>query len=265
MRHLARSALGLSLAGVVAVAAPASAEILIGGAICLTGVQAPLDEPGYKGALVAVKQINDAGGLLGQQVRFLNIDGKSDPVTVGNASAGSWGPGNWLAYLREFGHLDADAIILVASSHDMYDEPGYEPLNPATHPTSAPPLALWEGVTRYLPRYLPVLSAPPPPPPPPQASLAENARKSSAPSLRAIADYARAAQVPLCLVHHHTRSELHAGVLSPDGVELRAEALRLSLPIRDDAQALREAADCLRLFFFLAAWLCLGLEPAAWG
>ena len=86
MRHLPNSALGLSLAGLVALAAPASAEILIGGAICMTGLQAPLDEPGYKGAQVAVKQINDAGGLLGQPVRFLNIDGKSDPVTVGNAA-----------------------------------------------------------------------------------------------------------------------------------------------------------------------------------
>jgi branched-chain amino acid transport system substrate-binding protein len=86
MRHLSKSALGLSLAGLVAVAAPASGEILIGGAVCLTGVQAPLDEPGFKGAQVAIKQINDAGGLLGEPVRFLNIDGKSDPVTVGNAA-----------------------------------------------------------------------------------------------------------------------------------------------------------------------------------
>jgi len=86
MKHLPKSALGLSLAGLVAVAPPAGAEIFIGGAVCLTGVQAPLDEPGFKGAQVAVKQINDAGGLLGEPVRFLNIDGKSDPVTVGNAA-----------------------------------------------------------------------------------------------------------------------------------------------------------------------------------
>jgi branched-chain amino acid transport system substrate-binding protein len=85
MRHR-QSALTLSLAGFLAATGQASAEILIGGAICLTGIQAPLDEPGFKGAQVAVKQINDAGGLLGEQVRFLNIDGKSDPVTVGNAA-----------------------------------------------------------------------------------------------------------------------------------------------------------------------------------
>jgi branched-chain amino acid transport system substrate-binding protein len=70
-------------------ASPASAaedEILIGGALSLTGVQAPLDTPGFKGAQVAVKALNDAGGLLGKKVKFVNIDGKSDPVTVGNVA-----------------------------------------------------------------------------------------------------------------------------------------------------------------------------------
>ena len=61
-------------------------KIVIGGAMSLTGVQAPLDTPGAKGAEVAVKYLNDNGGLLGKQVEFINIDGKSDPVTVGNVA-----------------------------------------------------------------------------------------------------------------------------------------------------------------------------------
>src|SRR5262245_42681239 len=61
-------------------------KITIGGAMSLTGVQAPLDTPGVKGAEVAVKFLNDNGGLLGKQVEFINIDGKSDPVTVGNVA-----------------------------------------------------------------------------------------------------------------------------------------------------------------------------------
>ncbi len=60
--------------------------ILFGGALCLTGVQAPLDTPGFRGAQVAIKALNDEGGLLGRPVEFVNIDGKSDPVTVGNAA-----------------------------------------------------------------------------------------------------------------------------------------------------------------------------------
>ena len=49
-------------------------------------MQAPLDTPGFRGAQVAVKALNDAGGLLGRQVESINIDGKSDPVTVGHAA-----------------------------------------------------------------------------------------------------------------------------------------------------------------------------------
>ena len=60
--------------------------IIFGGAICLTGIQAPLDEPGFKGAQVAIKALNDAGGIMGRPVEFINVDGKSDPVTVGNAA-----------------------------------------------------------------------------------------------------------------------------------------------------------------------------------
>lgn len=70
-------------------AGPAQAQedkIIFGGALCLTGVQAPLDTPGFRGAQVAIKELNDNGGLLGKQVEFINIDGKSDPVVVGNAA-----------------------------------------------------------------------------------------------------------------------------------------------------------------------------------
>lgn len=59
-------------------------DIIIGGALSSTGVQAPLDDPGLRGAQVAVKAINDAGGLLGKKLVFINLDGKSDPVNVGN-------------------------------------------------------------------------------------------------------------------------------------------------------------------------------------
>jgi branched-chain amino acid transport system substrate-binding protein len=69
-----------------AAAQAADDKIVIGGAMSLTGVQAPLDTPALKGAEVAVKYLNDNGGLLGKQVELINIDGKSDPVTVGNVA-----------------------------------------------------------------------------------------------------------------------------------------------------------------------------------
>ena len=76
-------------------------------------------------------------------------------VVVGNVSAGSWGPGNWLAYSQTYGFFEADVVVLVASSHDVADNPTFAPLDPNTHPTRKPLLALTEGLTRYLPRYLP--------------------------------------------------------------------------------------------------------------
>jgi lysophospholipase L1-like esterase len=76
-------------------------------------------------------------------------------VVIGNISAGSWGPGNWLAYAKEYGFFDADVIALLISSHDYVDNPTFRPLDKNTHPTARPVLAIFEGVERYLPRYLP--------------------------------------------------------------------------------------------------------------
>lgn len=60
--------------------------ILIGAALCQTGIQAPLDEPALRGAQLAVDVLNENGGILGKQVELVNMDGKSDPVTVGNVA-----------------------------------------------------------------------------------------------------------------------------------------------------------------------------------
>ncbi len=68
-------------------AAPAKEDtIKIGAALCLTGIQAPLDEPALKGAQVAVDDINAKGGVLGKQLELINLDCKSDPVTTGNVA-----------------------------------------------------------------------------------------------------------------------------------------------------------------------------------
>jgi len=76
-------------------------------------------------------------------------------VVVGNISAGSWGPGNWLAYAQEYGFFEADIVVLVVSSHDYADNPSFSPLNENTHPSKKMPSALMDGIFRYLPRYLP--------------------------------------------------------------------------------------------------------------
>jgi hypothetical protein len=74
------------------------------------------------------------------------------PVIVGNISAGSWGPPNELAYLKQFGLFDADVLVIVLSSHDYADVPDFKPIVGVNlgWPEHKPILALWEGFERYL-------------------------------------------------------------------------------------------------------------------
>ena len=81
-----------------------------------------------------------------------------------NASAGSWGPPNELNYVREFGWFDADATIIVLSSHDAQDVPTFAPLNPLTHPTKNPRTAIFAFAARYGPKFPNLGEIPPAPP-----------------------------------------------------------------------------------------------------
>ena len=85
------------------------------------------------------------------------------PVVVGNASAKSWGPPNELAYLKRYGTLDADVVLLELSSHDYADTPTFIPVVgvSADYPGKTPPLALADLFETYLlPRYLHVGETP---------------------------------------------------------------------------------------------------------
>ena len=131
---------------------------------------------------------------------------------VGNVSAGSWGPGNMRAWIDEYGLFDADMLIFVLSSHDFSDQPTFAPLDPTTHPTKNPPLAISEAVQRYLPRYLSAASALKP-----KSELHpfrdEYERTSPHPTgredLEAILRLA--GNRPVCLIQHLTQTELQKG------------------------------------------------------
>lgn len=142
---------------------------------------------------------------------------RGQPVVVGNISAGSWGPGNWLAYAEEYGFFDADVVVVLLSSHDAADNPTFEPLNPNTHPQQRPALALVEGITRYLPRYLPTFGAPAPdqgvqPPADPDADAP--VRQGLA-DLRAFLQLAEAEAARVLVVQHPDRDELATGTAQP--------------------------------------------------
>lgn len=73
-------------------------------------------------------------------------------LEVLNASANSWSPRNELAYLRRFGGFDAQAIVLVINTDDLF-APTPSPLGVGrdrNYPDRKPLLALTEVLTRYL-------------------------------------------------------------------------------------------------------------------
>ncbi|MDR0940080.1 MAG: hypothetical protein LBN29_12180 [Mediterranea sp.] len=69
-----------------------------------------------------------------------------------NISAGSWGPDNCAAYLKENGTFGAKAMILVCSSHDAYDVMDFKPVVGvhSSYPSSQYKLAIVEVLDRYL-------------------------------------------------------------------------------------------------------------------
>jgi hypothetical protein len=162
------------------------------------------------------------------------------PVIVGNISAGSWGPPNQLAYLRQFGVLDADIVVLVLSSSDYDDAPTFEPLNPLTHPTEAPVSALWEGIVRYLPRYFGAKAVNEAGQVPDAAALPN--KRDIEVSLDAVRDFLlevrRQGARPLVL-QHWTETELHNQQPIAGYVEIRGVVTENNTPIAEDGPRLR--------------------------
>lgn len=74
-----------------------------------------------------------------------------------NISAGSWGPDNCAAYLKEKGMFDAKGIFLLVSSHDAHDNMDFMPVvgvHPS-YPDKQYPCAIAEVLCRYIyPRYI---------------------------------------------------------------------------------------------------------------
>ncbi len=67
-------------------AAPAAGAIKIGALYGVTGGMASIDGPGLNGFKLAAKQINEAGGVNGQMIEVIAIDGKSDQTATTSAA-----------------------------------------------------------------------------------------------------------------------------------------------------------------------------------
>jgi lysophospholipase L1-like esterase len=167
--------------------------------------------------------------------------GLGRPVAVANASAGSWGPGNWLAYVEKFGFFDADLVVLLVNSGDYADNPTFEPLD-ANHPTAKPLLALQEAVLRYLPGYLPSLLHEPPGPAA-TVSAADQARGLS--DLGKFFSLANEQTHGLMVFHHPDQAELATGNYLTGHQEMQALAKRFAIPFTDLRPAYLHAGGSL--------------------
>lgn len=91
------------------------------------------------------------GTMLDQDAIATTLFSKKTGWQMLNISAGSWGPDNCAAYLKEKGTFEAKAMILVCSSHDAYDTMTYTPVAGVypNYPDRQYKVALWELLDRY--------------------------------------------------------------------------------------------------------------------
>jgi GDSL-like Lipase/Acylhydrolase family len=96
-------------------------------------------------------QDNTISSLMMRSLNAVNTD-KYQEIEVLNASANSWGPRNELAYLQRFGTFNAEAIVLLINTDDLFaTTPTSLPVGrDRNYPDSKPALALVEVFERYV-------------------------------------------------------------------------------------------------------------------
>ncbi|MCD8266931.1 MAG: hypothetical protein LUC33_07245, partial [Prevotellaceae bacterium] len=68
------------------------------------------------------------GGVMTDQQDLATEQASDERTQILNISAGSWGPDNCAAYLRERGLFGARLMLLVVSSHDAHDNMDFQPV-----------------------------------------------------------------------------------------------------------------------------------------
>jgi hypothetical protein len=102
-------------------------------------------------------QANTISSLMTRSLS-VSMKGNFNQVEVLNASANSWGPRNELAYLQRFGCFNAQVVILLINTDDLFaTAPTSLPVGrDRNYPDKKPPLALVEFFTRYVSKPKPI-------------------------------------------------------------------------------------------------------------
>ena len=102
------------------------------------------------------RQLEEGGEKKEKEGKRQEKQGRRDGengVEVLNASANSWGPRNELAYLQRFGTFEAQVVVLLINTDDLFaTAPTSLPIGcDRNYPDHKPPLALVEVCHRFLP------------------------------------------------------------------------------------------------------------------
>lgn len=156
-----------------------------------------------------------------------------------NVSAGSWGPDNCAAYLRENGLFDAKGMFLLVSSHDAHDNMDFQPVvgKHPSYPDRQYFCATAEVLCRYVyPKYIkPILEKDNGTLDPDQKVLdgtgIHKSGKEFNPGFAQLKTMADSAQIPLIIYLHADAEELKTGRYNEQGEEIiqwcRANHVRL--------------------------------------
>lgn len=158
-------------------------------------------------------------------------------VEVLNASAGSWGIGNQLGYLRAFGMLDSDVLIVQIGTHDLTqptstrDRVGNDP----NYPNRPPLLALQELFIRYLlPQLALRLNQSAPPPEIPTPSDTEAQFQQNLQTFQTLVRLARQHDTNLCVLYTPNWTDVLPKPNSPPDKAAFFEVLQsLQVPVVD--------------------------------
>lgn len=168
------------------------------------------------------------GGVMTDHDELATTIASNDEIQILNISAGSWGPDNCAAYLKEYGTFGARMMLLVVSSHDAHDIMDFKPIVGIhkSFPADQYPFAIIELIDRYIiPRIFKTNNNDKDP----DRQVVEGVGivKGSGvfnPGFDQLKEAADNLEIPLCIYLHPDIEEMKAGSFNEQGEEIIAWA-----------------------------------------
>ncbi len=188
------------------------------------------------------------GGVLTDNDSLATTIASDNCVQILNISAGSWGPDNCAAYLREYGTFGAQKFLLVVGSGDAYDNMDFQPVVGIhkSFPSEQYKLAIGELIDRYL---IPKIKKNPSLDPDQKALQGVGIRKKGKvfnPGFAQLKLLADSLSVPLSIYLHPDRVEYEERQYNEQGQEIIEWARLNDVPLYKGLDADDFSADCYR-------------------